>query len=129
MAKLNAEELITVFEHYSQHDFDPTGAELDNAIEVLRTLSAEVTRMKAALEKTAILMREMGTLSGQTISTGWVLGMVTAALPAVSGSQVEALDKKGSDNSRQADKVRWEYEQGLDAPEHDPDEKEQEPND
>ncbi len=50
MAKLNAEELITVFEHYSKHDFDPTGAELDNAIEVLRSLSSEGAVKDAVVE-------------------------------------------------------------------------------
>ncbi len=50
MAKLNTEELITVLEHYSKHDFDPTGAEIDNIIEVLRTQCTEVSGLKSAIQ-------------------------------------------------------------------------------
>jgi hypothetical protein len=44
-------------------------------------LTAENSRMKLLLERTKTFMQEMGTKSGQTISTAWVLGMVESALP------------------------------------------------
>lgn len=59
----------------------------DKYLKEVATLRAEGGRYRAALEKTAELMRKMGTKSGQTISTGWVLNMAESALPPASGKQ------------------------------------------
>ena len=52
-------------------------------------LTAEGSRMRHHLENTVKTMKELGTQSGQTISTGWVLNMAESALPDTpSGRQV-----------------------------------------
>ncbi len=56
-------------------------AELSRAVKEIKRLTAEAKRMRSALERTVTLMVEMGTRSGQTISTAWVLGMAESALP------------------------------------------------
>ena len=53
MGKLDAHGLITVFKHYSEHDFDPTGTELDNTIEVLESLLTEGAKWKERCESLA----------------------------------------------------------------------------
>ena len=54
----------------------------------IKRLTTEGARMRHHLENTVKTMKEMGTQSGQTISTGWVLNMAESALPdTVSGTR------------------------------------------
>lgn len=67
--------------------------QVDKLVADNERLTAEGGRMRAALEKTVTLMVKMGTRSGQTIATGWVLGMAESALYSVSDTRSKALDK------------------------------------
>ena len=57
-----------------------TGPIMSEAAAEIERLTAKNKRFVESLEKTATLMREMGTKSGQTISTSWVLNMAESIL-------------------------------------------------
>jgi len=58
----------------------------------VKRLTTEGARMRRHLENTIQTMKEMGTLSGQTISTSWVLRMAESALPATASSSRSSSD-------------------------------------
>jgi hypothetical protein len=104
MTKLNAPELIAVFKHYSwrrvrflEHDFNPTGAELDNAIEAMQALLDEIGRYRAVIEAAQIWERD----ENRTDETEHNLIMAVQALsayahdPSECGYQIESSAESG----------------------------------
>lgn len=67
---------------------------IDHLLQRLRAESAENSRMKHHLEQARNSLQEMGTQSGQTVSTSWVLHWVESALPTAAADRRDSKSRQ-----------------------------------